>query len=197
MESNDNVMIRPATAADAERIAQAIMEAVGDEITIDFAGTRDRLPLVKQVFTELASREDSQYSYLNSLVAEIDGIAAGIIMAYDGARLHDLRERFVETANRILGYKIKSVEMADETTPDEVYIDTLCVFEPYRRRGIAQRLIKASTEANRKIGKPMGLLVDKANTRARRLYEKCGFRCVGETPFAGVLMDHLMNHTNQ
>lgn len=40
-------------------------------------------------------------------------------------------------------------------------------------------------------GKPLGLLCDKTNTRARALYDSLGFKHVGETPFAWELMDHL------
>lgn len=168
------------------------MEAVGREITLDFAGSDARLPMVKKVFSDLAAMDDSQYSYRHTLIAEDSaGNVAGVIIAYDGALLHEARRRFIEKANEVLGLHIREEEMVDETSPDEVYIDTLCVFEPYRRRGIARRLIHESTRKNAATGKPMGLLVDKDNSRARSLYESCGFRYVGDRPFAGVMMDHL------
>ena len=60
-----------------------------------------------------------------------------------------------------------------------------------RKQGIGAALLKATVEKARKIGKPAGLLVEKENHNARRLYESLGFRHVGERPFAYVMMDHL------
>lgn len=186
------IEIREAVPADASKIAEAIMEAVGREITLDFAGGPERLPLVKEVFTELAQMPDSQYSYRNTLIAETsEGEVAGVAIAYDGALLHQLREKFAEAANRILGMNLVADEMADETSDDEIYLDTLCVFEPWRRKGIASRLIDASSRKHLNTGKPLGLLVDKDNSRARSLYIKNGFRYVDDRPFAGVMMDHM------
>ena len=189
---NTDITIRLATTADAQVIANAIMEAVGYEITLDFAGTPERLPLVRQVFTELASMTDSQYSHLNTLIAQnADGQPVGVAIAYDGALLHPLRGRFVETANRILGTDIKEEEMSDETSDDEIYLDTLCVFSPWRRRGIASMLIEATALRHESSGKPLGLLVDKENYTAQALYAKNGLHYVGDRPFAGVMMNHL------
>ena len=81
--------------------------------------------------------------------------------------------------------------MDDETDGSEFYLDTLAVLPEYRGRGIASALLKASIEKARKMGKPAGLLVDKDNTRARRLYESIGFEQIGERPFCYVMMDHL------
>ena len=191
MEYN-NILIRTGRPNDAGKIAEAIFEAVGEEATSNFAGTPERLPLVKRLFTELAVRDDSQYSYRNALVAETaDGEVVGVAISYDGADLHTLRERFFEKADEILGLRMSADNVDDETVPDEIYLDTLCVFEPYRQRGIASRLIKATVERHRGTGKPVGLLVDKNNIKAQKLYEKNGFREVGETPFFGILMNHM------
>ena len=184
--------IRAGEKCDAPLIAEAIMQAVGDEITVGFAGSAERVGLVRQLFTELAECDDSQYSYRNTLAAETaDGQAVGYIIAYDGAGLRRMRERFIEKANSILGYAMSQESMTDETVPGEIYLDTLCVFEPWRGQGISTALINAAIERHKAAGKPFGLLVDKSNERARRIYERLGFRQVGETPFAGELMDHL------
>ena len=82
-------------------------------------------------------------------------------------------------------------DIDDETDSGEFYIDTLAVLPEYRGRGIASELLRASIRRAEAIGKPAGLLVDKENTRARRLYENIGFRKVGERPFCYVMMDHL------
>ncbi len=197
MESHSTkINFRDARPADAPLIARAIIMAVGAEITLDFAGAQDRIPLVERLFTNLALRADSQYSYLNTIVAESteNGEVAGLLISYDGARLHPLREAFLSEAAEILGEDLRA-KMQDETDASEIYLDTLAVFEPYRRRGIAAGLLRQAAKRHASSGKPLGLLVDKTNPNAARLYYKVGFENVGERPFAGVLMDHLQKKT--
>lgn len=185
--------ILPATAADAPYISLAIRQAIGDEIFLAMAGSEDRLPLVDKAFENLASGDCAQYSYKNALVARTEsGDVGGVVICYDGDRLHTLRQAFVDEANKTLGFNITNEDFTDETTPDENYIDTLCVFEPYRRQGLATKLIDA---AERKLGTPgkkLGLLVDPDNPTARALYQKIGFRDDGFRPFASVMMHHMV-----
>ncbi|MDE6823610.1 MAG: GNAT family N-acetyltransferase [Duncaniella sp.] len=175
---------------DAPLIARSIMDAVGQEICLGLAGEHHTLADVEHLFTVLAAREDSQYSYLNTQVAVLDDDEAiGVCIGYDGARLSPLREAFFEEAARLMGIEMGDID--DETESGEFYIDTLAVLPEYRGQGVASALLKAAVERASAIGKPAGLLVDKENGKARRLYEKVGFRQVGERPFCYVMMDHL------
>lgn len=184
--------IIPATIEDAPVIGRAITLAIGEEITANLAGDLHSTEEVADLFASLAMLPDSQYSYLNTLVAvNDDNEVVGVAIAYDGALLHELRERFISAAADRLDL-IFDGEIVDETDSEEFYLDTLAVLPQYRRQGIAGRLIQATAERAREIGKPLGLLVDKENDRARRLYESNGFCFVGERPFAGEMMDHLI-----
>lgn len=187
--------IETATEADAPLIADAILGAIGSELTERLAGefhTRDE---VHALFSRLAARKDTQYSYLNSRVArDEDGKIMGICISYDGASLKDLRRHFFVEANKNLGWHITPEEMdtlPGETEPDEFYLDTLMTFPEYRKRGVGRALIKDAEEKARRAGKPLGLLCEADNMRARSLYESVGFRKVGLRPFAGHEMDHL------
>ena len=192
MKAMNQYTIQAARKEDAPVIAEVVLTAVGDEIRNSFAGTPDRLPLVTDVFTRLAESEDSQYSYTNTLVALAeDGSVAGAIVSYDGARLYPLREAFIRVANEVLGMNLKAEDFEDETSPDEIYLDSLCVFPEHRGQGLAAELIAAAIERHKDSGKPVGLLVDPDNPRARRLYDRLGFKEVGMRPFAGVMMHHL------
>lgn len=183
--------ITQARREDAPKIAQAIMMAVGDGICRDFAGTDHTLADVEALFTELAGMEDSQYSYRNALVALDDtGEVAGVCIAYDGALLHPLRERFFEAARRLMQRDMEGMD--DETSPDEFYLDTLAVWEPYRGKGIGSQLLLAQAHRAHAAGKPAGLLVDKDNHTAETLYRRLGFLPDGERPFAGVMMNHMV-----
>lgn len=171
-------------------IARSVMDAIGEEICHNLAGEGHTLADVERMFTRLAEREDSQYSYLNTIAAVDDaGNTVGVCVGYDGASLHELRKAFIEESRKELGLDFG--EMEDETDPSEFYLDTLAVLPEYRGQGIAKKLLKAAIDRAASIGKPAGLLVDKINTNARRIYESIGFRQVGERPFCYVMMDHL------
>lgn len=195
MSSTIDFRLRPARREDAPDIARAVIMAVGEEIATAFGGSPDRRKLVDETFVRTAARDDSQYSYRNAIIAETpDGKTAGVIVAYDGARLHRMRPAFCEEANSVLGYNMKSDEMADETSPDEIYLDSLAVWPEWRGNGLAHKLIKAAIDRHSESGKPFGLLCDPDNDRVRRLYESIGFRIVGMRPFAGVDMYHMQHH---
>lgn len=182
----------PARRGDAKAIADAVIAAIGEEIAVNLAGSKERLPLVYKTFERLAARDDSQYSYRNSIVAlDEEGNVAGVVVSYDGEELHFLRRAFITVANEVLDLGIKEENMHDETSPDEIYLDSLCVFPAYRGQGLASKLIEAACAAHVDSGKPLGLLVDYDNPKARKLYDRLGFKKVGECPFAGTVMEHL------
>lgn len=183
--------IRPARKDDAPFISETILTALGEESVKRMAGEKDRMKLVEEVFTNLAGMEDSQYSYLNTLIAVTpEGDRAGAIINYDGADLYPLRKAFIREANRILGWNLEESQFTDETTPEEIYIDSIMVLPKYRRHGLASRLINEVIRKAEATGKPVGLLVDYHNDKAATLYSKLGFKSVGCTMFAGKEMDH-------
>ncbi len=184
------MQIIPARPSDAPFIGRAVVAAIGIDHSQHLAGHGHTVDEITRVFTELAATDGAQYSYRNTLVAlDDDGDVMGVCVAYDGAGLAPMREHFLRLMRERFGFDTSRVQ--DETDASEFYLDSLCVFPEYRGRGIASALIEATAERARRAGKPLGLLVDKENPRARRLYERVGFREVGERPFMGIVMDHL------
>lgn len=182
--------IKNAEKTDAPLIGEVIVAAIGDNLANAFAGAKS-VDDVKRLFSNLAAREDSQYSYLNTLKAvDEDGSPMGFIVGYDGAKLHELRKPFFAEVRKVLDREMEG-DMSDECQPDEFYLDSLAVFPQYRGRGVARALIAAMTQRAGGEGRPLGLLCEKNNTNARRLYDSLGFKKVGETKFAWELMDHL------
>lgn len=186
------IEIIPARKADAPFIARTVLDAIGKEHTLEMAGSADRLYLVEEVFTNLAAMDNSQYSYRNTLIALTpEGEYAGAVVSYDGADLRRLRRAFISEANRLLGWGLKEADFTDETSPDELYLDSLMVLPAYRKHGIGTRLIEAVRRRADAIGKPVGLLVAPDNPKAARLYARLGFQRQGIRPFAGKPMHHL------
>lgn len=183
--------IMPARKEHAAAIARAVLTALGPEVPVEMAGGEENLPEVTALFTDLAARDDSQYSYLNSLVAlDGKGEVAGALVSYDGARLHELRCAFIAAAALYLGWD-PGMELPDETSADEIYLDSLAVFPPHRGQGLAARLIEGAARHHASSGKPLGLLCDPHNPRAKRLYERLGFRDVDRRFFMNEDMYHM------
>ena len=183
-----------ATPEDAPLIAWAIMEAVGEELVDHLAGNKTRKD-VEEIFTRLAGRTDSQYSYLNTRIAIApDGTKAAICVSYDGGKLKELRRSFFAEANRVLGWGMTPEEvdaLPGETCGEEFYLDSLATLPHYRGQGAARILIEDAARKATAAGLPLGLLVADHNPEARQLYESIGFRPVARRPFAGEIMTNL------
>lgn len=194
MTQTEDIRIIQAAPEDAPMIADAIMNAVGDDIVSHMAGngTRDD---VKAVFARLACREDSQYSYRNARIAmTADEKKCGVCISYDGGRIKDLRRSFFEEANRVLGWGISDEEVESlpgETCGEEYYLDTLATLPEFRGRGIGSALVADAHSKARAADLPLGLLVADDNLSAKRLYERLGFHPVGRRLFAGEEMTNM------
>lgn len=167
------------------------MMAMTDDCCRYFTGPDYTLDDFEKVMTTLVLSDKTQYSYLNTIVAINDeGGLCGACVSYDGARLHELRKAFTDAMRDYFDRDF--TDMRDETAEGELYIDSIAVPEAYRGQGIATHLLGAVKDKARTMGLPaVGLLVDKGNPKAERLYRKIGFRKVGESSFGGHSMKHL------
>ncbi len=175
----------------ANAIAGLIMQAMSYDCCRYFVGPGYTLDDFERIMTSLVSAETSQYSYTNTMTAEDrEGAVCGICVSYDGGRLHTLRKAFVQAMKECCGRDFS--RMDDETSAGELYIDSLAVREDCRGKGIATALLKAAVEKAEKAGLPaVGLLVDKENCRAERLYKRAGFVYVNDAVWGGHPMKHL------
>lgn len=187
--------IQKAEKGDAGTIASLIMSAMTDDCCLYYAGPEHTLCDFRRMMTKLVEAENTQYSYRNSLVAKNDeGELMGAIVTYDGARLHELRKAFVAAALESFGRDFST--MSDETQAGELYIDSFAVLPQYRGRGVATAMLKAQIKHAAEQGfDTVGLLVDKGNVTAQRLYSKIGFRFVNDSEWGGHPMKHLQIKT--
>lgn len=168
------------------------MTAMTDDCCLYYAGEGKTLQDFKETMVRLVEMEDSQYSYKNTLVAMTEeGEVAGICVSYDGGLLHKLRKAFIDAAKNDFGKDFSNMD--DETQAGELYLDSLAVSRQFRKRGVATALLKASTEKAKELGLPaVGLLVDKGNPDAERLYTHVGFKYVNDSTWGGHPMKHLV-----
>ena len=172
-------MIREATLDDAPLVAKVVLMALHYD---------ESHPLY-DIFKELAARTDAQYSYCNALVAEVDGAVAGAIVGYDGARLYELREPLLALIKERQG---DVIDIEDETSAGEFYLDSLAVLPQFRGMGIGGKLLASARDRAFDAGfDKVGLLVDFTNPRAEKLYASLGFRRVNATKFLGLDMWHM------
>lgn len=185
------IEIKNARKEQSPDIVRLIMTAMTDDCCLHFCGVGYGLENFRGMMTMLVEREDSQYSYRNTLVAMDGDRLVGIAVSYDGGRLHELRQAFVEAAKVCIGKDHSGMD--DETQAGELYLDSLAVLPDYRRQGIARRLLEATKEKADRMGLPcVGLLVDKGNPAGEALYFSVGFRYVNDNLWGGHPMKHLV-----
>lgn len=188
---HNKVHIVEGTKDQAAEIARLIMTAMTDDCCLYFCGDGFGLNDFHKMMTMLVERENSQYSYRNTLVAMDGDKVIGISVSYDGDRLHELRRAFIEAAKKYIGKDHSGMD--DETQAGELYLDSLAVLPKYRRQGIARKLLKATKERANRLGLPcVGLLVDKDNPIGEALYTSIGFRYINDNQWGGHPMKHLI-----
>ena len=177
--------MRAAKQEDAAIVARAVAMAIGDEVALRSYCGDDYLA----VLAEVARGEVTQYSWRYALVAEVDGVRAGAIVGYDGARLDVLREGTFAVLRARIG---RIPVIADETEAGEYYLDSVGVLPEYRGLGVGRALVAAFCDKAFAEGHEcVGLIVDYDNPEAERLYTSLGFGRVGRRLFFGHQMWHL------
>lgn len=131
------------------------------------------------VGTERAARDDADFSYRNAVVAEVDGEAAGMLLAYilaaPGAaelaalpRVPPLLRPLVELEYRV---------------PGSYYVNALAVFAAYRGRGLGAGLLDiARQRALQARCARLSVQVFAENQPALRLYLRSGYRVFDRRP---------------
>ncbi|WP_439583153.1 GNAT family N-acetyltransferase [Dyadobacter bucti] len=180
-------MIRPATSQDASAVAPLLVLAMGHIAGI-FAKSdqyEDAVPFFEAFF----ERDDNQYSYVHTMVYEENNTVLGSVTGYDGARLAELRQPVLDR----LRESDPDFTPGDETEAGEFYMDCVNVRTDHQGNGIGKKLILAFCEKARQLGfKRVGLIVDKVNPDAKKLYEKLRFYVAGEKDFLGHRYFHMV-----
>ena len=175
------ITIRRATKVDARFIAENVLRA----LHIDEADDSHIEHLAG-----ISRRDDTLYSWRNSTIALYDGVPAGLMVAYDGARYRRMRDITFPMIRIYVGDDYESKD--DETCAGEFYLDSLSVLPEFQRRGIASALIQEMFRLRDEAGIPHAtILVDPENETAYSLYTKNGFRKNGQVTVFNTTYDRL------
>lgn len=178
------ISIRKAEAGDSTVIAQVLAMAIGEESSKEYCGDN-----YLEVLEETVKTSGTQYFYTNAMIAEIDGKAAGAIIGYDGALLEELREK---TLSIIYRNRCRPAVFPEETQAGEFYLDSIGVLPECRGRGVGKEMVMHfCRHAFEKGFRRVGLIVDKCNPMAEKLYKSIGFHKVGIKSFFGHHMWHM------
>lgn len=180
-------MIRKARSEDSSTLAELMLLAMSD-IVFAFIGSYDHEQALS-FMNGLVRQRGNQYSFENSWLAEENGQIIGSITIYDGADLQRLRQPVLDLLSKQYS---RTILPEIETEAGEIYIDTLAVHPDHRGKALGTRLLQFIIEQKvEQEGRALGLLVDKNNLMAKKLYLKLGFRKVGERTLVNHPYDHL------
>lgn len=182
----EGLTIRRATAADWDVIA-AIIDDPPSQQVVAIAGDERRARRAGRLF----ARAGISVQIENTVVAEIDGVAVGVMDAARGRRDVEpspmLYAKLLIPAIRAVGPAglwryLRSRAAWDrvsfEHQATDYFIAELDVAAAYRNRGIGAALLRhGEQEARRQESRRMALTTTIDNP-ARRLYERSGFRVV-------------------
>ena len=132
-----NIEIRDARKQDVEIVAWTVLTALDMET--------DEI----DKFIRSCSEEDSIYSWRNSIVATVDGKAVGCLIAYEGSRYKELKNKsWIQLWDDMNLEYLKTIEA--ETVDGEFYLDSMAILPEYRGYSIGKN---ASDVCRRKGGK--------------------------------------------
>ena len=123
-----------------------------------------------------AGREQGSFSYRNATIMEHQGEAAGCLIGYEiaevpGAIAPDMPAMF------------RPLQELENLAPGTWYVNVLAVLPAFRNKGLGTELLGLAERAGRGLGKRgLSLIVSEANTGARRLYKRNGFRETATRP---------------
>lgn len=176
------IKLRRATQADARFIAENVLRALHIDENDDSHINH---------LADISRREDTLYSWRNATIALYEGVPAGLMVAYDGARYRQMRDITFPMIRMYVGDNYHSMD--DEASPGEYYLDSLAVLPEFRRNGIASALIQEMFRQRDEAGIPLATIaVDPENDTAYGLYKKNGFRHDGHITVFNTTYDRLV-----
>jgi ribosomal protein S18 acetylase RimI-like enzyme len=183
--SQSSVTIRPARPAEAGLVADLVYLSMGEETDWLF-GQEPGYP-TSDVLVRLYRRRHNRLSERFACLADWQGQAAGLLLAYPGRllprldRITGLHLALIFGLGGVVRLVRRMAAYGDliEAEADEFYISNVAVLPAFQGCGIGKALLDyAETLASAAGLRKCSLLVTYDNQPARRLYEKLGYQTV-------------------
>lgn len=124
----------------------------------------------QEVGCRRAARETGSFSYRNATIIEHEGRPAGALIGYE---IPDTPE----PVDPEMPEMFVPLQELENLAPGTWYVNVLAVLPNFRNFGLGTKLLGLADETGRQLGKRgMSVIVSDANTGARRLYERLGYR---------------------
>ncbi len=180
---NKDLRFRPAFRSERRIIAQLYSTAsdgVADYIWTQLAGPGED---ILDAGARRYAHNDSQFSYKNCTMAELNGEVAGMMVAYP---MEDAPQPAPDMDPVLRPYAILE-------QPGSYYICGVAVLPPCRNLGVGSRFIDiAQRDALTRNLMQLSLIVFEHNADAKRLYDRNGFYEIARQP---VVPHPLIHHT--
>lgn len=173
--------MRPAQPTDAPVVLELMYTAIGD-IAHTLTGTNDKeqsLLALRSFFEQTGNR----ISYENVWVEERDQQVIGFVLSYHGSQIASLDAPLIQ---HVQERGQDATGIVPEAREDEYYLDSLAVDARYQGQGIGTILIEAFEKRAQQLGhSKVMLIVDTANPKAKKLYERLGYTEDGNIMVSG------------
>jgi ribosomal protein S18 acetylase RimI-like enzyme len=123
-----------------------------------------------------SGREHGSFSYRNATMIEHQGEAAGCLIGYE------IADAPVAIAADMPAM-FRPLQELENLAPGTWYVNVLAVLPAFRDKGLGTELLGLAERTGRGLGKRgLSLIVSDANTGARRLYKRNGYRETATRP---------------
>src|SRR5690606_34905205 len=117
-----------------------------------------------------AERDEGSFSWRNAIMIEVDGKAAGCLVGYETPDQP-------EPIPADMPAMFRPLQELENLAPRTWYVNGLAVLPDPRGTGLGTNLLAIADETGRKLDKRgISVIASDANSGARRLYERCGYR---------------------
>ncbi len=184
----ENFMIRAAKPEDKHAIAE-LSYIIWQDMELPIVQRFDKAQVISWLEQCIAEIPYRTY-YKNVRVYEEEGTVMGCIVTYYGKDEMTLEQNWLKLDLPKEAKAIGTPLPLQEAEDDELYIETVAVFEAYRGKGIATQLMKAVIEDPKY--RKISLSCDLVNTGAMLLYERLGFKREGKIDLYGHDYYHMV-----
>lgn len=183
-------MIRMATQKDSMEIAK-LLWVIFEDMELPLLKKISKSKLLDMV-AESVGEPTYRFGVNRGLVYEINGEIAGVIFGYPSVEEPIIDEPFKKVLIKNGFDPNENLFVDKETLPDEWYIDSVVVNQKFRGLGIGSALLNEMNQTAMKAGyHTIGLNVDIANPKAKKLYSSLGYKTVAVIEISGHQYEHM------